>query len=71
MQVKAVNSFVDGKFGRHNKGDVFELPAEADWLNAGLVVPFVEDGIEMAAIEPPQRAVIKKTNARKTSTKKD
>ena len=70
MQVEAVKSFVDGKFGRHSKGDVFEMPKEADWLNAGLVVPYEGDDIETAAIQPPQVAVIKKTNARKPRTKK-
>ena len=65
MKVRATISFVDGQFGRHNKDEVFEMPVEADWLNAGLVVPVDDDGIETAAITPPQKAVIKKTNGRK------
>ena len=67
MQVRATRSFVDGKYGRHNEDDVFELPAGCDWLQSGLVEP-VEPEIETASMEPPTR--IKKTNARKPRAKK-
>jgi hypothetical protein len=70
MLVKATISFVDGKYGRHNEDDVFELPAGCDWLQSGLVEP-VEPKIETAAIEPPKRAVKKTNTPRKPKVKKD
>ena len=65
MLVRAVKSFVDGKYGRHDEGDVFDIPNGADWVLAGLVEAIEGDAIETAAIAPPEKAVIKKTNARK------
>lgn len=69
MLVKATISFVDGLYGRHNKDEVFELPAGADWLRSGLVVP-VEPEVETAVIEPPQRAVKKTNSPRKVKAQK-
>jgi hypothetical protein len=63
MKVRALKSFVDGKFGRHSKGDEFELPEGCDWLNAGFVEPVGKE-IESAVKPPAQKAVIKKTTAR-------
>ena len=63
MLVKALKSCVDGKYGRHSSGDVFEIPNGADWVKAGLVEIVEGDGIETASIQPPENAVIKKTNS--------
>ena len=68
MLVRAVISFVDGLYGRHDKDEEFELPLGADWLRSGLVEP-VGENIETAAITPPKRAVKKTNSPRKAATK--
>lgn len=69
MRVKAIKSFVDGRYGRHDDGDIFDLPKGADWVAAGLVEP-VEETIETAAIKPPRRATKKTNTPRKPRAKK-
>ena len=71
MRVRALKSFVDGKYGRHSKGDKFEIPSGADWVKAGLVEIVEGDDIETASMQPPEKAVVKKTNTpRKTKATK-
>lgn len=64
MLVKAVRSFGGSKYGHKAEGSVFELPDGVDWLQAGLVIPFVEEP-EEATIEAPERAVTRKRVTRR------
>ena len=59
MKVKAVYSFVSPE-GRHNKGEIFDLPPNTNWLDIGRVVPVKDSGIEAAVIEPKETAVVSK-----------
>ena len=48
MQVQAMVSFgamINGEMLAVRAGEVLALPAGADWLTAGLVIPFAEDGV--------------------------
>ena len=69
MEVRVIKGFVghyfeDGERKQINKkaGDVFELPSDVDWLNAGLVEP-----IEPPSVPPkggrrkPRRKAVRST----------
>ncbi len=62
MKVRAVVSFSDesGRFIRQR--EVFDLPADVDWLQAGLVVPVPETGAETATLVEPEKR--KRTNGK-------
>lgn len=68
MKVKAVKTFVAGRYGRRVKGAVFELPEDVNWLQTGYVVPVKDSGAENATIEAPEAAVVK-TKPRTKRTK--
>jgi len=64
MQVRCIRSFVgtdaDGNHVSYGQGDIFELPARVDWLQAGLVEPVVMmkiDKAEKAIIQPKEKRV--------------
>ena len=65
MLVKAVKSFGGSKYGHKAEGAVFELPADVDWLQAGLVVP-VKQEIETASVEAPENTAKPKAKRRVT-----
>lgn len=68
MKVRAVKSFA-GRGVSHGAGDIFELPENVDWLQAGLVEP-VEEAKKTATAEPDgETAAPKKTTRRRRTTK--
>lgn len=56
MQVQAMVSFaamVNGQSIAVRAGEVVEMPEGADWLRAGLAIPFAEEGapVEFATVD--------------------
>ena len=67
MKGRVIRSFSDNKHGSFSDGDVVDIPEGVDWVTAGFVLPIANsDTIENAAIYPPERAVKKTNNPRKT-----
>lgn len=68
MKAIALKSFVGGAPNgaqvHVTEGDVFDLPPGTDWVQAGLARPLPAQA-ETAAVEPPERAVIKRPRKRK------
>lgn len=65
--MKALKSFIsriDGQTYRVGQDDVLEMPLGADWAQAGLVEA-LDNAPETASVKPPERAVTKKSRARK------
>lgn len=75
MLVQAMMSFaaiVNGQMVAVRAGEVVTLPAGADWVTAGLAIPFEEDGapveIETAMVDDApgvEHAVTRKRKGRK------
>lgn len=64
MKVIAVKNFVgiiDNVKKPFEEGQEFELPAGADWLDAGLVVPVRTRKVETATRKAPEKAVTRST----------
>lgn len=74
MKVKVLIPFVaeiDGVGYLGRKGAVLELPAGADWLTAGWVVPVKETEQEAAVLEPPPETAVKPRAKRRKLEKKN
>jgi hypothetical protein len=49
MQVRAIVSFADAKYGIFAKGSVFDMPRDVDWIRAKFAEPVGDDSGAIAA----------------------